>query len=109
MVLTPMVPRGVPAGVAASTPAAECTPSKDHRQRFFRPNNPRPLRRGPGGTVTNSNLAQLVWRFFEWEVGAVSIAIPLGGSIGLVLGAVVGWITRPALLVLLSAVFFWLG
>src|SRR4051794_35597104 len=77
MVLPPMVPRGVAAGVAALTPAAECTASEEHRQRLFRPDDPptpcrsrQPLREAPipGGHAVAP----------AWEE-SVSRTSPLGG------------------------------
>lgn len=57
------------------------------------------------GAVAGTNFAQFLWRFLGWEVGAISIAVPVGGGIGAACGALVGWVTRPATLVLLGAVF----
>jgi stearoyl-CoA desaturase (delta-9 desaturase) len=57
------------------------------------------------GAAAGINLMQAVWRMFGWEVGEVSIAVPVGGGIGALLGALLGLVRDPRVLVLLLAVY----
>ncbi|MFN4261313.1 MAG: hypothetical protein ACK4RK_18670 [Gemmataceae bacterium] len=57
------------------------------------------------GGAAGIKLAQSLWRLFGWEVGDVSIAVPVGGLAGALAGALLGLISNPRLLVLLMAVF----
>jgi hypothetical protein len=55
------------------------------------------------GGAAGIRLAQSLWQFLEWDTGAVSIAVPVGGAVGAGLGALLGLITNPRLLLLLMA------
>ena len=57
------------------------------------------------GGAAGIKLMQGVWQVAGWGAGAVSVAVPVGGTAGAVAGALLGLITRPRLLVLLMAVF----
>src|SRR5207244_1411943 len=57
------------------------------------------------GASVGINLMQAVWRLFDWSVGEVSIAVPVGGGVGAIAGALLGLIQNPRVLVLLLAVF----
>lgn len=57
-----------------------------------------------GGAV-GIKLAQSMWQLLAWGSGNVSIAVPVGGVIGSLAGALLGLISNPRLLVLLMAVF----
>jgi hypothetical protein len=56
------------------------------------------------GAASGIKLTQSVWHFLDWG-GQVSVAVPVGGVAGAGVGALLGLITRPGLLVLLMAVF----
>jgi hypothetical protein len=56
------------------------------------------------GAAAGIKVAQSMWHFLGWE-GRVSVAVPVGGVAGAAVGALLGLITRPRLLVLLMAVF----
>ena len=49
--------------------------------------------------------AQSAWQLLGWGPGDVSIAVPAGGVVGALAGALLGLINSPRLLVLLMAVF----
>jgi hypothetical protein len=55
------------------------------------------------GAVAGITLAQQVWRLAGLTAGVFTIAVPVGAVGGAVGGALVGWITRPHLLVLVMA------
>ncbi len=57
------------------------------------------------GGAAGIKLAQNVWQLLGWGDGEVSIAVPAGGVIGALAGALLGLISKPRLLVLLMAVF----
>jgi hypothetical protein len=57
------------------------------------------------GAAAGIKLAQSLWQLLGWGEWAVSVAIPVGGVAGATVGALLGLITRPRLLVLLMAVF----
>jgi len=57
------------------------------------------------GGAAGINLMQAVWRLFGWSVGEVSIAVPVGGGVGAIVGVLLGLIQNPRVLVLLLAVF----
>ena len=59
------------------------------------------------GGAAGIKLAQSVWQLLlgGWGAGDVSIAVPVGGVIGALAGALLGLISNPRLLVLLRAVF----
>src|SRR5947208_1086596 len=57
------------------------------------------------GGAAGINLMQAVWRLFDWSVGEVSIAVPVGGGAGAVVGVLLGLTRNPRVLVLLLAVF----
>ena len=57
------------------------------------------------GGAAGIKLAQSMWQLLGWEDGEVSIAVPAGGVVGAVGGALLGLISNPRLLVLLMAVF----
>ena len=46
-----------------------------------------------------------IWRIRGVEVGVLTIAVPVGGTVGALAGALLGLIQNPRLLVLLMAVF----
>lgn len=57
------------------------------------------------GGASGIRLMQGVWRFLDFDFGGMAIAVPVGGVIGTLAGALLGLITNPRLLVLLMAVF----
>ncbi len=57
------------------------------------------------GGAAGIKLSQSLWQLFSWGGGFVSVAVPIGGAVGAVGGAVLGRIRNPRLLVLLMAVF----
>jgi hypothetical protein len=56
------------------------------------------------GAAAGIKATQGVWHALGWG-GPVSVAVPVGGVAGAIAGALLGLITRPRLLVLLTAVF----
>jgi len=48
---------------------------------------------------------QTLWHILGFHVGDVAIAVPVGGVVGAAVGALLGLISKPHLLVLLMAVF----
>ena len=57
------------------------------------------------GGAAGINLARGIWRLGGFGFGDVAIAVPVGGVVGALGGAVLGLISNPRLLVLLMAVF----
>ena len=57
------------------------------------------------GGAAGINITQRRWHLLGLGGGDVSIAVPVGGVIGAIAGALVGLIDNPRLLVLLMAVF----
>ncbi len=57
------------------------------------------------GAASGIHATQSAWHLLGFEVGDVSIAVPLGGLVGALVGALLGLISNPHLLVLLMAVF----
>ena len=57
------------------------------------------------GGAAGIKFTQIIWRLLGWEAGEVSIAVPVGGAGGAVVGALLGLIKNPRLLVLMMAVF----
>jgi hypothetical protein len=57
------------------------------------------------GGAAGIKLAQSMWHILGWGDGEVSIAVPVGGVLGAVAGALLGLISSPRLLVLLMAAF----
>lgn len=57
------------------------------------------------GGASGIKLAQSVWHLLGWVTGDLSIAVPFGGVVGALAGALLGLITNPRLLVLMMAVF----
>jgi hypothetical protein len=57
------------------------------------------------GAASGIHATQSAWRLMGFEVGEVSIAVPVGGVAGALAGALLGLISNPRLLVLLMAVF----
>lgn len=57
------------------------------------------------GGAAGIRLAQSIWELLGWGIGEVSVAVPVGGVTGAAVGAVLGRIRNPRLLVLLMAVF----
>ncbi|MDB5309340.1 MAG: hypothetical protein JWO38_3542 [Gemmataceae bacterium] len=55
------------------------------------------------GAAAGIKVTQRVWQFLGWG-GPVAVAVPVGGMAGAVVGAVLGRIRNPRLLVLLMAV-----
>lgn len=57
------------------------------------------------GGASGIRVAQSLWQMLDLGGGHVSVAVPIGGALGAIGGALLGLITRPRLLVLLMAVF----
>jgi len=57
------------------------------------------------GGAAGIKIMQSVWRFLGVEGGEFSVAVPVGGAVGALAGALLGLIKNPRLLVLLMAVF----
>lgn len=57
------------------------------------------------GGAAGIKLTQSIWRLLGWGAGEVSIAVPVGGVGGALVGALLGLISNPRLLVLMMAVF----
>jgi hypothetical protein len=57
------------------------------------------------GAAAGINFLQAVWRLFDWESGEMAIAIPVGGGVGALAGALLGLIRNPRVLLLLLAVY----
>jgi hypothetical protein len=57
------------------------------------------------GGAAGIRAAQSIWRLLGVDAGEVAIAVPLGGGIGALAGALLGLISNPRILVLLMAVF----
>jgi hypothetical protein len=57
------------------------------------------------GGASGIRLMQGIWRFLGFDFGGVAIAVPVGGVLGAFVGALLGLISNPRLLVLLMAVF----
>lgn len=57
------------------------------------------------GGAAGIRAAQSIWRFLGVDAGEVAIAVPLGGGVGALAGALLGLISNPRMLVLLMAVF----
>lgn len=55
------------------------------------------------GGAAGIKLMQSLWQLLAWDVGAVSVAVPVGGAVGAGVGALLGRITSLRLLVLLMA------
>lgn len=48
---------------------------------------------------------QSIWHLLGFEIGEFTIAVPIGGVVGAAVGALLGLISNPHLLVLVMAVF----
>jgi len=57
------------------------------------------------GGAAGIKIMQGVWGLLGVDVGAVAIAVPVGGVLGALAGALLGRISNPRMLVLLMAVF----
>ena len=57
------------------------------------------------GGAAGIKLAQSLWQVLGWGPGDVAIAVPAGGVLGAIAGALLGLISNPRLLVLLMAAF----
>lgn len=57
------------------------------------------------GGAAGIKMMESIWRVCGIEVGELTIAIPIGGAVGALAGALLGLIKNPNLLVLLMAVF----
>jgi hypothetical protein len=57
------------------------------------------------GGAAGIKIMESIWRFLGVEVGELTIAVPVGGAAGALVGALLGLINNPRLLVLLMAVF----
>lgn len=57
------------------------------------------------GGAAGIKLAQSTWRLLDWGPGEVSIAVPVGGVVGVLAGALLGSISNPNVRVLLMAMF----
>jgi hypothetical protein len=57
------------------------------------------------GGAAGIKFMETIWRFRGTEVGELTIAVPIGGVVGALAGALLGLINRPSFLVLLMAVF----
>ena len=51
------------------------------------------------GAAAGIKLMQNLWQLLRWDAGAVSVAVPVGGVAGAAVGALLGLITNPRLLV----------
>jgi hypothetical protein len=57
------------------------------------------------GAAAGINITQRLWDLLGFGGGDVSVAVPVGGVVGAGVGALLGLIDNPRLLVLLMAVF----
>jgi hypothetical protein len=57
------------------------------------------------GAASGIRLMEGIWRLVDFQVGEVSIVVPVGGVVGALAGGLLGLITNPRLQVLLMAVF----
>ena len=57
------------------------------------------------GGAAGIKLMQSIWRFLAVDVGIVTIAVPVGGVVGALGGALLGIIWNPRLLVLMMAMY----
>jgi hypothetical protein len=57
------------------------------------------------GGAAGIKIMQSIWRLLGVDIGAVAIAVPVGGVAGALAGALLGLISNPRMLVLLMAVF----
>ncbi len=57
------------------------------------------------GGAAGIKTMQSIWHLLGVDVGAVAIAVPVGGVVGALVGALLGLISNPRMLVLLMAVF----
>jgi hypothetical protein len=57
------------------------------------------------GGASGIKLMQSIWPFLGFGGGVVTIAVPVGGAVGALAGALLGLIRNPRWLVLLMAVF----
>jgi len=57
------------------------------------------------GSAAGIKLTQSIWQLVGWSGGEVSVAVPVGGAVGAICGALLGLISSPRMLVLLMAVF----
>ena len=57
------------------------------------------------GAAAGIRLMESIWRLLGFQVGEVSIVVPVGGVVGALGGSLLGLISNPRLLVLLMAVF----
>jgi hypothetical protein len=55
------------------------------------------------GVVAGVKLAQGMWPMAGWTSGTIAGAVPIGAVAGVAVGALIGRITRPSLLVLIMA------
>jgi hypothetical protein len=57
------------------------------------------------GGAAGIRAMQSIWHFLGFDVGQVTIAVPVGGVIGALVGVLLGMITNPRVLVLMMAIF----
>jgi hypothetical protein len=57
------------------------------------------------GAASGIRLMESIWRFVDFQVGELSIVVPVGGVVGALAGGLLGLINNPRLQVLLMAVF----
>ena len=57
------------------------------------------------GGAAGIRVAQSLWQLLDLGAGSVSVAVPVGGVAGAVVGGLLGLISNPRLLVLLMALF----
>jgi len=57
------------------------------------------------GGAAGIKIMQSIWHLLGVDVGAVAIAVPVGGVVGALAGALLGLINNPRMLVLLMAMF----
>jgi hypothetical protein len=57
------------------------------------------------GGAAGINITQGIWHLLDFQIGDIAIAVPVGGVIGALAGALLGMVKNPRLLVLLMAVF----
>jgi hypothetical protein len=57
------------------------------------------------GASSGIRLMESIWRLLDFQVGALSIVVPVGGVIGATAGALLGFVSNPRWQILVMAVF----
>jgi hypothetical protein len=57
------------------------------------------------GAASGIRLMESIWRFIDFQVGELSIVVPVGGVVGAFAGGLLGLINNPRLQLLLMAMF----